>query len=136
MKIRREYLLKVFLNNHYIFLVLPETLKGLTSEYEELKKDSLQENALQLLSETQNKNEKTMKRLMKFFNSDNNENEYENNTFEESANPLEDSEIINNTYDENNTEYFEPPKRRKGRPRKLKAITESEETVPSGKILS
>lgn len=95
--------------------------------------------ALQLLSETQNKNEKTMKRLMKFFNTtDNNDPDYEPSTLDgldrETGN-LEDSELVGNNLDEGNSEYFEPPRRRKGRPRKLKALPENEETIPIGSII-
>lgn len=48
-KIKREYLPKVKNEMKILTLVLPETLKGLTAEYEELKKDSLQENVNALI---------------------------------------------------------------------------------------
>lgn len=78
-----------------------------------------------------------MKRLMKFFNSGTSDLDYENSNFEgldkDSVNPnYDESEIINTTLEDVNSEYFEQPKRKKGRPRKLKALTESEEIIPAG----
>jgi hypothetical protein len=39
---------KIFQPYNLTFLVLPETLKGLTTEYEELKKDSLNEESVKI----------------------------------------------------------------------------------------
>jgi hypothetical protein len=78
-----------------------------------------------------------MKRLMKFFNSGNSDPDYDGSTFDTfdkdnlSAN-LEEHDSTNPILEDVTTEYFEQPKRKKGRPRKMKALIDSDEGIPTG----